>query len=551
MSEHNRRAWGERQPINRHPLFPAIVALWGGALFGLASMLVSPALIEGVVVSLGIDRVIPMAAPPLGATSRILLALLMTFIGAGAGLLLARRLAASPAEPQERRRRSVPVEQERRKSRIMLAGKDRSGLSARRRPLAAPADDADHDAERAPVPGQDTGILSVTEFALDGFEDDDWLPPAAAADAVPEPDEGARASASFAPRPPAGAQVFLTTPEPAAAGEDEAASSLFESYSREISARAGQPPAREATIVQPPVPGFMLLSSVASPVASPTPAESEDLVEEALAALVDDAGFPARTVDAPAPPEDVPFAPQAADADVFGEPSENLGARAAERIMAAELDDLSPVELLERLALVMARRREQARLAATAPAAPESSAEPVDEPLSPLPAADAEAPVPPAFEPSAVAPLAFEPLPFRAVETPRADAGEPAPAPMPLGLRPVGLRALEDEDDALPAYIPPRHIGLAPAPLTEDDGEDEDSRVLEEGYSSLLDLSRPLPRLAVAEEPAPFARPEAGGDAPFPLGERRFDAASGPDPEATERALREALATLQRMSGAA
>lgn len=541
VSEHIRRAWGESQSINRHPLFPAIVALWCGALFGVASIIVSPALIEGVVVMLGIDKVIPMAAPPLGATTRILLALLMTGIGAAAGLLIGRRFAAAPAEPKERRRRTVPVAEERRKSRIVLARKDRSALSQRRGSFAAePADDA----ERAPVPGREPQILSVTEFDLDGFEEADEVVDAPAQDL-------GRIPASFVPRPPAGAQVFVSSPDGAASepGSDDEASapgSLFDSYSREIAARAGQAPAREATIVQPPVPGFMLLSSVGAQTAPTADGEEDEgdepLIDGSVEAFL--TGEEDVAADAPQPSEIL-------ESEAFSDGPDAV--TAAERIASAELDALSPVELLERLALVMARRREQARLAAEA-----TVAEPVVED---------QAPESPAFSP-----LPFEPVPFRPVEAvveaePAPEpAPTPAPPPVPLGLRPVSLRAMteDDEDDALPAYIPPRHIGLTPSiprsAAAEEDGEDEENRVLEEGYSSLLDLSRPLPRLAAAEEsgaapdasaPAPFGRPEGRQDAPVPLGERRFDAPARPDPEETEQRLREALATLQRMSGAA
>ena len=71
---------GGKQSITRHPLFPATVALWFGALFGVGSLAIRPSLIEGLIVSLGIDTVISSAAPPLGATTRILLALSLIHI---------------------------------------------------------------------------------------------------------------------------------------------------------------------------------------------------------------------------------------------------------------------------------------------------------------------------------------------------------------------------------------------------------------------------------------------------------------------------------------
>ena len=601
VSEHNRRTWGERQPISRHPLFPAIVALWCGALFGVASIVVSPALIEGVVVTLGIDKVIPMAAPPLGATTRILLALLMTGIGAAVGLLLGRRFAAAaPAQPQERRVRAVPVEQERRKSRIVLARKDRV-LSPRRRSFISDATDSTHEAERAPVPGRESPILSVTEFDLDGFEDADASLGQAADDSaasVAEPEDRARTSASFAPRPPAGAQVFLSAPDRSEAAQGDAAAapgSLFETYSREISARAGQAAPREATILQPPVPGFMLLSSANAAGGEMSQAAAPDQPAEETAppdaTLVDEAFDQADPVDAweseePAAAESELTAWDAPASEALPNPA---GPTAADRIASAELDELSPVELLERLALAMAQRREHARLAALAAVDPEALRDAEDEPLAEStshPEVEVEATPPLAFAPLSFDAPRFDPVPLRSVETGRSEAQsepEPAARPVPRALRPVDLQAFaeEDEDDELPAYyIPPRHIGLTPAgseeagfkgvvSAAEDEGDDEEeSRVLDEGYSSLLDLSRPMPRLASEEEAeapapapaqasesAPFARPGpasvASGDEPAAMGERRFDAPARPDPEETERALRAALATLQRMSGAA
>lgn len=206
-------------------------------------------------------------------------------------------------------------------------------------------------------------------------------------------------------------------------------------------------------------------------------------------------------------------------------------------------------------------------------------------------------------------------------------------------MKPVGLGE-DDESELLPSFVPPRHISMPQqpaAPQTEQapdetfasscDGEEspemresaiapfagpmegqdaddsdsgDDSRVLEEGYSSLLDLSRPAagkqkfvrieepehldgevepvvifpgrenagdgpfarPASAAAETP-PFARPETSGETsvpsePTPVAASQ-DQQAAPfappakrqDPEETERALRAALATLQRMSGAA
>lgn len=91
-------------PISKHRLFPALVALWFGALFGLSIMAVRPGLLETLVGSAQFDRLIPAAAPPLGDTARILLALIMAALGALLGAVIGTRIArprpaASQHEP--------------------------------------------------------------------------------------------------------------------------------------------------------------------------------------------------------------------------------------------------------------------------------------------------------------------------------------------------------------------------------------------------------------------------------------------------------------------
>lgn len=59
----SKRKPGNRKPISSHPLFPAVVALWFGALFGLGSLAIRPTLIESLVLKIGIDLVIPPQPP--------------------------------------------------------------------------------------------------------------------------------------------------------------------------------------------------------------------------------------------------------------------------------------------------------------------------------------------------------------------------------------------------------------------------------------------------------------------------------------------------------
>jgi hypothetical protein len=178
--------------------------------------------------------------------------------------------------------------------------------------------------------------------------------------------------------------------------------------------------------------------------------------------------------------------------------------------------------------------------------------------------------------------------------------------PVPAALRPLDLGAFEEdhnEDDpfaATPGFsfgVPERMFerpaeaapaaveapAFAPPPAAppfagsdEDDDADND-----DGYSSLLSLKSPLgnhrefPRVEEDEPFSPAAAPEAvvtfpGQGSPAAIAARPFDAPTGAtptgglaravptmpaqkpaDPAETERALREALEKLQRMSGAA
>jgi hypothetical protein len=83
-----------RQPISRHPLFPAIVALWFATLIGVGSLALSTSLIENLVLASHIDSLIPAATPPLGATARLMLAVMVGVPGGVMGWILAKRLGS-------------------------------------------------------------------------------------------------------------------------------------------------------------------------------------------------------------------------------------------------------------------------------------------------------------------------------------------------------------------------------------------------------------------------------------------------------------------------
>lgn len=90
----------KRKPITANPLFPLVTALWLATFLGLGSFAIAPALLEGPVVALGIPALVPAAAPPLGFTARVLFAVVMMGVGAiagyGIGRILGREKVIAP-----------------------------------------------------------------------------------------------------------------------------------------------------------------------------------------------------------------------------------------------------------------------------------------------------------------------------------------------------------------------------------------------------------------------------------------------------------------------
>lgn len=673
------------QPITRHPLFPAIAALWLGALFGLGSLAIGPAVIERIVLATGIDKVIPMAAPPLGTTTRILLALVLTALGAGIGVLVARRIAAraDAAAPQGE---ATPLDASETAADAPAASTD---APRRRRGLTAKIDDTTPVfSEHAPLPGHDPQILNVAEFDLDGFEDafedasqegatpapspfrprivtplvsedtEAALPAWLDAESAWREPQVASIPGAYETPAPAGAQVFRSVldeatqaqqAEPEDAAPPAGPSSLFETYSRELAPHAETHDAGHndafaapaATFTEAPAstdeqtePGFRLLPRLPQgdwnaelpeepaaqefapepapePSFEPTPVFEAEVWPEthyedaAPQSFVETAADDFAPEHAPEPvaehavePEPAP-APFAAPPVAHEDAAPHEVSSAAQRIAEADLDYLSPVELLERLALAMAARREAARIAATAPAPFAAPAPFVDE----APAATDEA---------------------EHVVSTVADFAPPPPA-VPIALRPFAFdHDFDHDDESVGGYAPPRSIGLTTSrdqspddrafdpdapidsipfprspfaqaePAFDDSAaasfDDEAEPALEQGYASLLNLSRgagarrqvmrfdpiedeaeaPLAHHDDADaheasailprettEASPFTRPvlapapELHDDDTDDASQRPFDAPGRGEADQTERALRAALATLQRMSGAA
>lgn len=467
-----------KAPVNAHPMFPAIVALWFAALFGLGSLAIRPALIESAVLATRIDALVPAAAPPLGVTARILFALVLAVVGGLLGAAIARRIARPTPVAKPRRRGAANLGET--APNVRLRGRDSHPDAPARLPISAHDELGDDgiDSEepvQTPLPGR-RRALTVVDDAGDGFYD-------------------------FAPLP-GGAPQILDLAELDAGAALDAPEAV---EAEPVAVAVTQPEISVEVKVAPPV-----------------------VAEASLA----------------------PITPAA-------------------QITDAPLGELGLVALTERFALALQRRREAEAARA---AAAVTAAEVVDAPaIYAEVVAKVEADLPTA--PMAI-PAAFRPLTF---DEPVEDELDSYADFLPLRRMTTSTEVTPE-----PEFQAEAESQIEPTAEVEPDTEEADDEL--DGYSSLLDLSLPAaprqtfvrieePEEAEAEIepvvifPGHAARqsvaPEAAAAGP---GLRPFDpptlaatgqpiAAATPiaasDPEETERALRAALATLQRMSGAA
>lgn len=657
--QHGNQA-GAKLPLSRHPLFPAMVALWFGALFGLGSLAIRTSLLEALVLSTHLDAVLEFVAPPLGMKARIILALCLAVLGGMIGAAFARRLARPKPERRERKRKAAPARRSSPESRLsepVVAAplddghqQDETGRPddaskgvpfqySRRRSLAVEQDyEPEYARDAAPLPGASPQILDVTKFdfaashqpegqagndeaeqTLDlgafvapdaPFGENSALPQEMPHTSAPAPvEELPEMHAGYKPTP-----YDMTPPQYSGIG-------LPLSNGAEIS-QAGQPTNHPGDVESTAMPANSALPRFALPSAEqalfgePVEVQPEREAAEVRQVFADPLAQAARVSAAGSPPvPEVPVqhfgaaessaeapearlpqfaAPIAAD-EPAGQPeapsvADPQPGSAASRISGVDLGDLSHVELIERLALSLQRRRETVAAPPVAvfsdadTPAPADASRPAGVPFhADFAQVSAELPEPAAmqtFMPEAEAPVA---QPFAAPPSPQ----------LPQAMRPLDPVNFEPEGD-IPDFAFPRQVAV-PSAIVPDERveaeEPEQDEALEEGYSSLLDLNRPTElrqQFIRIEEPEPledtvepvvvfpgqaarsgarFGAPDFGagqadqGAAPFL---RRFDqpgeAANQPtpfapapvrDPEETQRALRSALATLQRMSGAA
>lgn len=577
MANTNRKP-AKGKPISSHPLFPAVVALWFGALFGLGSLAIRPTLIEDVVLKIGLDLIVPAAAPPLGVTARILIALIMASLGAALGAMLTLRINRPKTVARERKRTAAnpgaAAEAEAamwNKRDVFTDGPARRPISAyeelgetmdsqnllvgRRRALAVEHEDQPFQPhEIAPLPGGEPQIFDIAATRLAPVSqvnaaEPDLAPLDLGAFPAPAPVEPVAPFAQphdwSAPRP------FAAEPAPAPM---PLPSPMIE---REVPVVAEAPRIFGMVAEDGHVPvDFVRAAGFRTSVFETEPAQP---------LFAERPETPAAAPIEPQPSEPAPFAaapaPEHAPESVLVEaPAPPPAAEPQPSPAGLEMTDLA-----KRLQESMARRRAAKAQPAEMPQAAPVAAEPA--PAAPVAAEPAFVPPPPIFDIAAPDSVAAPVIP-------------PAPIPMPAALRPVSFDHHDDDDHADLAGLMPRHLSMpAPAPVApavtefaapelpveaEAEVEAEIEAVPDEAFASLLSIEMPrqeFVRIDEPEEPVANIEPVVifpGQMAAAPVTPLRpFDgpaaaqAVPAVDPAEAERALRLALANLQRISGAA
>ncbi len=527
------------KPITSNPLFPAVVALWFGALFGLGSLAVRPSLLEALVLNSHIDLIIPAVAPPLGITARILLALAMAALGGVTGIILTRRLTRPEPEVYERKRSAKNAAQTQR-TRLRDAHPD----APTRRPLSAHDElGGTHAVESDHAPAMGPGMLANRRRALaliheePQFVPHDFAPLPGGAEIQPldlallelAPDP----ALSAAPAPaqmttaPAAAPLDWSQPAPVATAPMLAAAPamlnpLPSGAIQPNSADPAQPDGRQVFGMTQPE-----LQAEAPRQIFGLVADGDHLPQD----FVKSAGFQTSVFDTPvASPLFVRTATEAVAGFAVPQsntPSELLSPQqTVEPATASVVQTVDPLpnpaslgmtDLAARLAESMRRRRARTQ----APNIPVVAA-PAGEVVDDEPTRDGPEVARPAIPSASTQSVAAEPAPIPSeyapgpiVTAPSLAASEHVPLPelgqvttatlaVPSAMRPLALDAfLEDDTPFDASLLPPRHIAM-PAPQTtpglpqpdaaQDDNESADELTADSAdnpYASLLGLAPP------------------------------------------------------------
>ncbi|GEM_PF-3596510 len=156
-------------PISNHPAFPAMVALWFAALFGIGSLILPGVLFDKAAGLVGLDAV--------GMAGRIGIALCAAALGAVLGVFLARKVAAAHAPVPTRTRRMAPTESDVKKPISALEELGPEGLD---QPLDEDEPDIEPDRPEAPpaepIPGRRRALSVTDESGPSEFLDHAPLP---------------------------------------------------------------------------------------------------------------------------------------------------------------------------------------------------------------------------------------------------------------------------------------------------------------------------------------------------------------------------------------
>jgi hypothetical protein len=544
------------QPITAHPLFPALVALWFGALFGLGSFAVPASVLERIVAMTGLPALVPAAAPPLGATAHALVAILMTVVGLGLGALIGWKLKPASVEATPRRRSVVPDAPAQDSARAawrdvevpvcqpLILSED---IAAE--PIApAPAEDEDYedtysDAGRAEADQVDHAEFVAVEEVEAEFEAEPEVQQFRQPEIVTDAEADEIELAEVEPVEAELAEIEPIEAEPVAATPAKQTFAPIFAMPEPVVPGAPRSPVADAPLASLGL--VQLIERLALAIA-----ERRALHEQAqeMAQPQAEAFVP---VFEPQPAAAAAIVPQAALPEFDDEPE-----------AAVDLPPFSqPVRAPFRSPLFDQARSGPLAMRLGASPAPDATVRgEEDEPFTP--ASDSA---------EGIQPLPYSPLvqkPIQRIVSLRSQ--EPDIAPV-----------AEDEDDE-DEVIVPRFLGrspLQPVAIPQADDAEPEPPVPEERYPSLVDMPAPLPRqefvrvdlpvdMPAADGPetddlaeddmtevepvvvfpgqGPFARPQAAADAPRQIFTPA--AAAQVDPEEADRALRAALATLQRMT---
>jgi hypothetical protein len=565
-----------RPPISAHPAFPLLVGLWFAALLGLGTVVMPAAVLEQIASATGLSSVFLQAEAPITASARAAFALLATIIGAVGGLALARRVAESQQHASSSPRRRTPRAGHYAPDRTVrpLSVHDDLGEG-----IAAPA----HD-QPMPIPGRRRALAVLEEERPSDF---------LLAAPLPGHEDTAAPDLPIDEEPMTERPSEFDAPLPVEAEEE-----------LDLSQLVADSPIYDPPADQPP-PDAQVFAAPAEPV--------EAVVEDI--AVAEELAVPAYVPELDTrKPRDLPV-PAASEvvSESANEVAAPIAATPiTTEPLDGSLEDLGMVQLAERLGRSLNQRLAAAALSPESEIEPTSapltfSAPSLEQEPEPQEAAVA---VPPPVVPDALRAFmdeaAGEAAPAEIAEDETGELQVPVPV-VPLALRPFAFEPFEsddDDDDALDAgsfslplaEMMPRPFDApavvastdvepiqAQAPVETEEDEDDALAEADESYSSLLEMNNPFrareefvrvdePEVEDEEiEPAvvfpgqeasvgeaaapvsaarPFDAPRQAGNQPAPsTAPARPRAVT--DPAETDRALRSALANLQRMSGAA